>query len=74
MIRAHLFLFRNSEPKDTEGRLLYLRLEHAPRVGDELRLNGAKGDEFYVVKRLVWCLDEHAHDGQRLNIEAHPTP
>lgn len=40
--------------------------DHLPRVGDEIRKSS---DEFYVVKRRVWCLDERHGSGDRVNIE-----
>jgi hypothetical protein len=42
------------------------RLEHVPRVGDEVRGGHRR---FYRVVKIVWCLDEEYTDGQRANIE-----
>jgi hypothetical protein len=57
MIQAHVYI----------GNKLTLKpmLRHAPRLGDELRLN----DDTYVeVVTVVWCLDEPRVPYTRINI------
>lgn len=40
-------------------------LQHAPRVGDELRLDGYR---YYKVVKVVWPLDENESLYTRINI------
>ena len=42
------------------------RVQHSPRVGDEIRLND---DIYYTVTRCCWCYDEEENIHSRLNIE-----
>ena len=39
---------------------------HVPGVGDEIRLSD---EEFYTVKRIVWCYDEPEQLYGRANVE-----
>ena len=40
-----------------------------PRVGDEVRMGKHGHESFFVVKRVVWCMDEPHALGERVNIE-----
>ena len=52
--------------QDTGEMLARKSIGSCPRVGDELRL---PTDRYFVVKRIVWCLDEHSNPGyDRINI------
>ncbi len=57
MVKTHIYL-------DNE---LYSqrRMEHLPRVGDEMRLDV---DKYATVETIVWCMDESWEKGQRVNI------
>lgn len=52
----------------TDGMVGKFTIEHAPRVGDELRF---PGEIFFKVARLVWVYDEPEAQFTRLNIEVH---
>jgi hypothetical protein len=41
------------------------RMEHLPRLGDTVRF---AGDNYAKVTEVIWCLDERAVDGQRVNL------
>ena len=67
MIRLHIFV------KGARRGGAYVKA--VPRVGDEVRLGGAGHEEYFVVKRLVWCLDEQRADGDgRVNMELEAAP
>lgn len=42
-----------------------LSLNNVPRIRDEVRI---WGDQFFTVKRVVWCYDEN-HFEERANVE-----
>lgn len=41
------------------------RMQHLPRVGDEVRLSA---DKHCKVRQVVWCMDEESKEGQRVNL------
>lgn len=47
------------------------RMEHIPRVGETVRFSETS---YGVVTEVVWCLDEHSDEGQRVNIRIEPAP
>jgi hypothetical protein len=44
------------------------RMEHLPRPNDVVRLGGEGAERYLRVTELIWCLDEHTFEGQRVNI------
>lgn len=61
MIKAHIYI-------DGEFHLAP-RLEHCPRNGETLRIDGADGkDRYVVVTEVIWCMNEKSAEGQRVNI------
>lgn len=50
---------------EEKGMLARMTINHAPRVGDEIRL---QGELYFKVTRLIWVYDEPEHPFQRLNI------
>ena len=44
------------------GGFLY---QGVPRVGDTIRFSG---ERYGAVKEVIWCADEPATDGQRINL------
>lgn len=61
MIKAHIYV---------DGVLYSMpRLEHCPRNGETLRIDGNNGSEVYViVTEVIWCMNEKYEQGQRVNI------
>ena len=59
MIYAHII-------RKTDGKMITkVRMNHAPRVGDEIRVR----DDLYMrVEQVVWCLDEEHGNCDRVNI------
>lgn len=41
------------------------QLQHIPRCGDTVRLNDSK---YATVAEIIWCMDEDASGGQRVNL------
>jgi len=46
-------------------RVINWRMQHLPRLGDEVRISD---DKYGVVKQVVWCMDEDDKEGQRVNL------
>jgi hypothetical protein len=49
-------------------RVISRRMQHLPRVGDTLRIDGKTQDRFLVVTEVVWCLNEESMEGTRVNM------
>lgn len=47
------------------------RMEHLPRVGDTLRF---ADEQYATVTEVIWCMDEPAHEGQRINLRIESLP
>lgn len=50
---------------EERGMLAKMAINHAPRVGDDIRM---EGEIYYKVTRLIWIYDEPHQPFQRLNI------
>ena len=46
-------------------RVINWRMQHLPRLGDEMRFSEGK---YGTVKQVVWCMDEDDDEGQRVNL------
>ncbi len=49
-----------------------VRANHAPRVGDEMRIGGEGNESYYEIIRLCWAYDEPKNGFDRVNIEIAP--
>ncbi len=54
--------------------ILDQQLEHIPRVGDSVRLDGKDGELQARVSEVIWCWNEDSGDGQRVNIHLDDSP
>jgi hypothetical protein len=62
MIKAHVFL---------DEKMVFMgRMQHAPRVGETIRVTIKDVAVYGVITEVIWCIDEEDREGQRVNIRA----